>query len=166
MIKLWLDTPTFRIIIKPPFFPCPFSYTKPVDNEEDLVFDVTSTQKERVFVVRHKHYLGSGLYLWRYRVNKEVQGLTIAISYKGDHVGGSPYHLGDVLSEKCDCPSRSLDQWLADNKCRTQYQQIEEDLKPYRDSGGIELEGLYERLKGDFHHSHGVHYSIINNQVQ
>ena len=141
-----------------------FSYTKPIDGDDDITFDFTSPQKERIFIARHKHYLGNGLYLWRYRVNKEVQQLSIAMKYKGEHLGSSPYLLGDVIMERCECPSRTLEQWLTDNGCQVHYEQIENDLKPYKD--GIMLEGLYERLVKEFPRSHGVHYSIVNNKVR
>ena len=144
------------------FFP---SYTKPLSNpNEHLTFEITSPHNARVMVIRHMHHLGNGLYLWRYRVNKEVQELTITMKYKGQHLGESPYHLGDVLPEKCACPSRSLDTWLSDNNCHAHYNQIEQDLEPYRQKG-IQLEGLYERLLKDFPRSHGVHYSIVDNKV-
>ena len=126
--------------------------------------EMTSPEKGRLYIMRHKHYLGDGLYLWRYRVNREAKQLTIAIKLGDKHMGASPYQLGDVLTEKCVCPSRTLEQWLVDNECRTQNTQIDSDLKPYKESG-IMLQGLYERLLAEHPRSHGVHYSIIDNKV-
>lgn len=125
--------------------------------------DTIGPREERIFIIRHKHYLGNGLYLWRYRVNKDVQQLSIVIKYKGVHVGDSPYLLGDVLTEKCDCPCRSIEQWLSDNSCPVHYKQIDNDLESYKE--GIILEGLSKRLMNEFPRSHGVHYAIINNKV-
>lgn len=119
-------------------------------------------KQQRVFVMHSRHYLGDGLYLWQYRVNKEVEQLTIAIKYQEEHVGGSPYALGNVLPERCHCPSRTLEQWLEDNQCSSNYQQIDDDFSTYVT---VPLDGLYERLMQEFPRSHGVHYSIIGNKV-
>lgn len=139
-------------------------YTHPVPVDKDLTFTLSSVHEKRVFVMHNRHYLGDGLYLWQYRVNKEVEQLTIAIKYQEEHVGESPYALGNVIPERCFCPTRTLDQWLEDNQCKSSYQQIKDDLSVYEDKG-IPLNGLYERLLQEFPRSHGVHYSIIGNKV-
>ena len=139
------------------------SYTKSINDDELTLTTKQST--DRNFITMYKHYVGDGLYLWRYRINRELENLSIIIKLRGEHVGDSPYKLGNVLTEKCHCPSRTIDEWLADFQCQSNYEQIESNLRPYK-AKGIQINDLYEKVKTQFSRSHGVHYSIINNQVQ
>ena len=139
------------------------SYTKSINDDELTLTTKQST--DRNFITMYKHYVGDGLYLWRYRINRELENLSIIIKLRGEHVGDSPYKLGNVLTEKCHCPSRTIDEWLTDFQCQSNYEQIESNLRPYK-AKGIQINDLYEKVKTQFSRSHGVHYSIINNQVQ
>ena len=138
------------------------SYTKSINDDELTLTTKQST--DRNFITMYKHYVGDGLYLWRYRINRELENLSIIIKLRGEHVGDSPYKLGNVLTEKCHCPSRTIDEWLADFQCQSNYEQIESNLRPYK-AKGIQINDLYEKVRTQFSRSHGVHYSIINNQV-
>ena len=87
-----------------------------------------------------------------------------AILIHGTSCHSNMHFVGTVLTDRCHCPYRPLDQWLSDFQCPHSYDQINANLAPFQNEG-IELEDIYNRLTREFSYVHGVHYSIVDNKV-
>lgn len=74
----------------------------------------------------------NGSFIVRYKTYHTCHNFKINITYKGTHVGNSPYNIkGMVYADGCYCPVRSVSKWLNDYGCKTSYDQINSDLKAF-----------------------------------
>ena len=140
-----------------------FSYTSSAPDGA-LHVDLTSPHA-RIARRSELHYLGGGLYLFRYRIFHEAKAASLSVQIGQTHVADSPYSLGDLLPETCYCPTRTIDEWRSDFSCPTSYYQIDADLSLFNEGGGIDISNLYERLEAQFPRSNVIHYSIVSNKV-
>lgn len=109
---------------------------------------------------------GDGSYIVRYKVFRVCENVDIHISYKGRRVADSPYSVaGPVYSEKCRCPETSIDKWLLRYKCPNSFEQIENDLRPFRN---VSFPSIRAKMLEKFNHPGSIslcNYVIKSNAV-
>lgn len=109
---------------------------------------------------------GDGLYIVRYKIPFTCRNVQIHIRYKGVHVAASPYVAKEpVLSDKCDCPEPSIDNWLQNHNCPATINQIDVDLKPFRK---VNFTNLRPKILEKFNLPGSVslcNYVLKNNQI-
>ncbi|KAJ9574240.1 hypothetical protein L9F63_026113 [Diploptera punctata] len=74
----------------------------------------------------------NGSLIVRYKTYHTYNNFKIIITYKGEHVGNSPYNIkGTVYADGCYCPVKSFTKWLTDFGCEISYDQINSDLEAF-----------------------------------
>lgn len=108
---------------------------------------------------------GDGSYIIRYKIVQKCINVQIHITYNQKHVADSPYHIpGTVYSDKCRCP-QNIDKWLSNNKCDLSYEQIDVDLKPFKN---INFTAILPKILKKFDMPGSVsfcHYVIKDNEI-
>ena len=130
-----------------------------------FMMELRSPQAGRV---RHRtkiDYHGRGLFLVQYRMYGDYADISLSVTHNGKHVSSSPYFLGAVFHEDCACPLYYPGEWLSNFQCPEAEEQIVEDLKPFREGGGVNVTGLYERAGEMYARNSFVHYSIVGGKV-
>lgn len=99
-----------------------------------------------------------GSYIIRYKVPYTCHDVRIHIRYRGEHVADSPYAVArPIYSDKCKCPMASVDEWLQANECPDTYQQIENDLRPFK---AVDFNAIRAKMLDKFNHPGSI--SICN----
>ncbi|PNF41553.1 KDEL motif-containing protein 1 [Cryptotermes secundus] len=84
-----------------------------------------------------------GSFIVRYKTYHTCHNFTIHVTYKGVHVASSPYIIkGPVYADGCYCPVKSMSDWLKQFGCKSSYDQISSDLKPFPNVKFTEIRAL------------------------
>ncbi|XP_021917666.1 KDEL motif-containing protein 1-like isoform X2 [Zootermopsis nevadensis] len=107
-----------------------------------------------------------GSFIVRYKTYYTCHNFKIRIMYKGVDVGASPYIIeGPVYADRCYCPVKSVSDWLKSFGCKSSYDQIISDLRPFPNVNFTELRGAALQK---FNHPGSMsicNYVIKQNQV-
>ncbi|KAG5883161.1 hypothetical protein JTB14_033411 [Gonioctena quinquepunctata] len=107
-----------------------------------------------------------GSYIIRYKVYETCSYLKISVSYKGQHIGESPYVINNaVYPDNCICPVENVDEIMTTWNCGKVPPLITEKLQQFAE---INWDKKRKALIKTFNKPHSVsicHYIIKNNQI-
>ncbi|XP_039279066.1 protein O-glucosyltransferase 2 [Nilaparvata lugens] len=110
-----------------------------------------------------------GLFVVRYKLYETCKNLQIVVKFNNKHINGSPFVFNETIqAEHCYCPERDFESWLTDYGClnnETNYSQIEEDLKPFKD---IDFNSFRPEFVKKFDRPASMsvcNYVVLNNQL-
>jgi len=76
------------------------------------------------------------------------------------------YNTGPIYPDECGCSKVSIDTWLSNTKCRTNIEQINNDLNQFKNVNFKTVFGKMAKLYSQHPHSTSVcHYVVKNNLV-
>ncbi|XP_075992521.1 protein O-glucosyltransferase 2-like [Anticarsia gemmatalis] len=135
---------------------------------KDLVVDIegrsSSSKHCRVWV--NKLDRKDGTFIVRYKLYETCLHLSIHVYYKKKDVSGSPFTFkGPIYPDQCDCPKTDFKQWFADYGCNQEYDQIQQDLKPFKD---LDMKQQVKEIIKKYHHPESTsfcHYIIKDNEL-
>ena len=107
-------------------------------------------------------------FLVRYKLFYSCKNLVITVKVKEEHISGSPLQIQGVShADSCDCPTKSLDDWILENKCPSPSKQMDEDLKQFEDVG-VDMRVALEKAKDTFSHRGSqcwCHYAVKDGEI-
>lgn len=75
------------------------------------------------------------------------------------------YNTGPIYPDECDCSKVSIDTWLSNTKCRTNIEQINNDLNKFKNVNFKTVFGKMAKFYSQHPHSTSVCHYVVKNSL-
>jgi len=144
----------------------------PTNNEKEqdnLIVTIEGVgENDRICRPYKEVFRRPGGFLVRYKIFYTCNNLEIAVKINGEHVPGSPIQVqGASHADSCDCPTKTLEDWIEENHCPDPSKQMDVDLKQFEEEG-IDMRIALEKAKSTFSHRGSqcwCHYAVKDGEI-